>query len=1028
MLKKRRIGVILGIVFILFIVEFSNVITYEGQSEFDCDSENKVRSISRVSTEQIQKSIDMGVSWLASRQNWDGSWGDPYYKIGCTGLVLTKLEEYAYENDKSPFGTEFIYRNNVISGWKFLFSEVQNNTNCIHKLEISDQKHGQKWEDPDVRPNGYGLYFGTGNYYSYCTGICLMALASTGTPNRKVEGGLDFDNDNFTDTYFEIAQDTVDWIAFAQGDLNYSRGSWDYSYLNNSESTGDNSNSGYIVMGLAAAEEFGCTVPGWVRRELDFWINNIQDPVDSDSSGYDGGSYYRPGNKNINSLKTGNLIFEMTFYGDKTTSGRFIDAIDYIERHWHDEYSNQGWGYNCSIAEYHAMFCLMKGLEYSGINYLDLDGDDYTDHDWFNEFASVLIEQQNQNGSWNKDSWSDSNLILSTTWVLLTLEKVIPANPPSPPPGLPVADAGGPYIANEGEEILFNGSNSFDPDGDLLYYRWDFNGDGVWDRNWSINPNASFYFGDDWVGLAILEVQEATTYERFTHQDEALVTVKNVVPIIMTSENNTIFEGQIERLWAYIQDPGSDDLYIEWIWGCTNATNNYTEYLINDSVPDPYPSPDIYPRVILDIVSCNFSQCGTIKVIVMVKDDDGGTSIKDITMFVIKQEKDNGSKIEPPVEPPVEPPDMEPMNKPPIAKIKANPVIGIAPLKVYFTGSGSDEDGTIVSFKWDFGDGLTIKQNVKVPLNNTYNNPAHTFEKPGVYFVNLIVTDDDGANGSDVLTIIVNEKQKNVEEFCNISGYVYEAKTSNGISRANISVGPLWVLTSNSGFYSMEIPKGEHQINVDKGGYKSTSAIVIATGNVTKDFYLKPIIIPTKEIEYTRDFSILWVIVLIIIVSAIIISSLIARKKEQPKHDYYEEPIMYKPILKPRVTQAGTKPKAPKPMLAKQQLSKPKPAIIIGTPEKQLDGTKKTKTTQPTLAKPGSSQSTLAKLGTPQPTLAKPGTPQPTLAETAQKQNDLNIPKPTLAIPQPTLATPQPTLAIPQPTLVTPQPTLAEDT
>lgn len=55
----------------------------------------------------------------------------------------------------------------------------------------------------------------------------------------------------------------------------------------------------------------------------------------------------------------------------------------------------------------------------------------------------------------------------------------------------PVADAGGPYSANEddGAVIYFDASNSYDPDGYITGYRWDFDGDGEWDTGWLSSPH-----------------------------------------------------------------------------------------------------------------------------------------------------------------------------------------------------------------------------------------------------------------------------------------------------------------------------------------------------------------------------------------------------------------------------------------------------------------------------------------------------------------------------------------------------------
>ena len=100
---------------------------------------------------------------------------------------------------------------------------------------------------------------------------------------------------------------------------------------------------------------------------------------------------------------------------------------------------------------------------------------------------------------------------------------------------------------------------------------------------------------------------------------------------------------------------------------------------------------------------------------------------------------------------------------PPTAAMTATPLNGDAPLPVSFDGSGSaDSDGTIVSYAWDFGDGSTGSG---VTINHTYN-------AAGTYLATLTVTDNDGRSAQDSATIFVTNPGGGVA--CNTNGLAFE--------------------------------------------------------------------------------------------------------------------------------------------------------------------------------------------------------------------------------------------------------------
>ena len=417
-------------------------------------------TVSAATEDEIEQATEDGLAYLASTQNsTNGSWGI-WDKPARTAIVLMKFEDRAKELGKDPFdndptsGTYYEYADNVTAGMNYLLSQAYIVT------PLPTQIHGANNDDPDSNGNGQGIAFGAG-HRTYTTGLALCALSLSAHPDNR----LYTLPDGNSYTYKQIAQDATDWLAFAQTDTGLSEGGWDYDGIDNGDESPDNSNSGYATLGLDYAEEFGCTVPQWVKYELNLWINTIQnDPGSADDLGEltpDGGSMYRefPGDWLIpwvNILKTGNLIEQMAFYGDNESVARVQDALSYLERHWRDANTDPGWGYSLPVSNYQAMFTTMKGLETMRVDLLDTDGDSSRDDDWFNQtppaspaqdFASVLVAQQitthgdingdliDDYGSWPRSDWdySENNRILSTAWALLTLEKTAP--PPEMTPG-----------------------------------------------------------------------------------------------------------------------------------------------------------------------------------------------------------------------------------------------------------------------------------------------------------------------------------------------------------------------------------------------------------------------------------------------------------------------------------------------------------------------------------------------------------------------------------------------------------------
>jgi PKD repeat protein len=126
-----------------------------------------------------------------------------------------------------------------------------------------------------------------------------------------------------------------------------------------------------------------------------------------------------------------------------------------------------------------------------------------------------------------------------------------------------------------------------------------------------------------------------------------------------------------------------------------------------------------------------YNQAGTYSVVLVVEDNSGNSASTSQSITIAEGEAPTASFVFSPTNPAV------------------NEV-------VYFNASeSSDDDGTIVAYNWDLGDGSGASG----------INITHTYTSAGTYTVLLVVTDDSGNTGSTSKTVSVGENESPTASF-----------------------------------------------------------------------------------------------------------------------------------------------------------------------------------------------------------------------------------------------------------------------
>jgi len=265
----------------------------------------------------------------------------------------------------------------------------------------------------------------------------------------------------------------------------------------------------------------------------------------------------------------------------------------------------------------------------------------------------------------------------------------------------PVASASATPLTGESPlSVSFNGSGT-DSDGSILGYAWDFgNGTTSGDKN----PIKTY--NSDGTYTATLTV---TDNDGATGNATMSITVFTLPPLIPSPAPNqppvAIASGNFES--------GEAPLSVSFNGSGTDSDESILGYAWNfgDSTTSSTQNP-----------SHTYNSAGTYTATLTVTDDDGATGNATVSISVYAP------------------------NQPPVASASGTPPTGESPLSVLFNGSGTDSDGSILGYAWDFGDGTT----------SSAHNPSHTYNSAGTYTATLTVTDDDGATATKGLTVSVS--------------------------------------------------------------------------------------------------------------------------------------------------------------------------------------------------------------------------------------------------------------------------------
>jgi PKD repeat protein len=267
--------------------------------------------------------------------------------------------------------------------------------------------------------------------------------------------------------------------------------------------------------------------------------------------------------------------------------------------------------------------------------------------------------------------------------------------------------------------VEFDASASYDPDGEIVKYEWDWDGAN---NGWEWEDTGTTSIAEHtFENIAIFPATVRVT-------DDAGEMRTAAVEIIATAPGN---EAPVAVLTA--DPPGGDpplDVTLSAA-GSYDLDGEILDYQWDFNDNDVYSEDGAETEARGAIAaSVTLTEIGSHTVNLKVVDNDGAQAVASI--------------------------DIDVGNFPPVAELSADPYVGDAPLTVSLSAAGSsDSDGSIANYEWDLDCNGVFGNSAEEAAAEGSAEAACTFAACGTYQPAVLVTDNEGATAIESISIAV---------------------------------------------------------------------------------------------------------------------------------------------------------------------------------------------------------------------------------------------------------------------------------